>query len=906
MHEREILLAALEKAQPQERENYLAEACGSDAVLRSRVDALLRASEVQDSFLERPALETELLSPETDAIRQKCAERDELSFDFFRPSDDPQALGRLGPYEVMEVIGRGGMGVVLKARDTKLLRVVAIKVLAPELASNPTARKRFQREAHAAAAVVHQHIVTIHAVDEDRLPYLVMECINGQSLKEKIDREGHLPLVEILRIGQQVAAGLAAAHAHGLIHRDVKPANILLENGVERVRITDFGLARAVDDVGMTRTGEVAGTPQYMSPEQAQGLPIDSRSDLFSFGCVLYAMCTGRPPFRAETAFATARRVCEDTPRPIREINPEIPEWLTAIINRLLAKKPDERYSTAAEVAGLLGQQLAQLQHPSLPAALATGVPQSKIHNSKSRIDRRRWSLVAAAAVVLLVLGVSLTEATGVTQFAPTLVRIVTGEGTLVVEVNDPAVKVTVEGDGGLVIAGAGLHEVRLKPGHYQLRADKNGQRLPLTQELVTITRSNKEVVHVRLEAAEIGAAAGPKLKSGAFVLLGGKGVSERKFDTLAAAVWVASEGDTIEIRGNGPFVCGPTKITVPLTIRAGEGSQPIIKFQSEGSRVPGAFLETESALVLEGLALHCVLRDWKAGDPLSVFLNSSNALRIANCRFLMQTNGHCIHTCSVTELRNCEFLVPKTYGAGVVNIFLRESARRLVVDNCLLTDSVRVTHERADAQGALVQLTRNTILTNYWGGVWLQEQQMAPRTENMNQRPTLLSIKTSGNIIDASCVFQFEQWPPEKVLPSREAEAYVARVVDWSGKRNLYAGGDLLFRLNTSGAGFVDAANPVKNLEDWRRFWGTEEINSLEGRVRYQGGNLRARLEASAEQLTPEDFRLRADSAGYRAGEDGKDLGADVDLVGPGEAYALWKKTPEYQQWREQTGQAK
>src|SRR4030095_10323041 len=283
MHERAILLGALDKTQPLEREAYLSQACGADSELRSRVDALLRASEVEDSFLENPAVENELLSRETDAFCQSCPGLDELNLDFLHPTDDPQALGRLGHYEVLEVLGVGGFGIVLKARDTKLNRVVAIKVLASELASNPTARKRFRREAHAAAAIVHQHVVTIHAVEEDRLPYLVMEYIDGQSLKEKIDREGHLQLIEILRIGQQVASGLAAAHAHGLMHRDVKPANILLENGVERVRITDFGLARAVDDLSMTRTGEVAGTPDYMSPEQDQGLPMGGRRDLFRF-----------------------------------------------------------------------------------------------------------------------------------------------------------------------------------------------------------------------------------------------------------------------------------------------------------------------------------------------------------------------------------------------------------------------------------------------------------------------------------------------------------------------------------------------------------------------------------------------------------------------------------------------
>lgn len=200
----------------------------------------------------------------------------EISLDFLKPCDVAGRLGKLGPYEVIDVIGRGGMGVVLRAHDPKLNRVVAVKVLAPELAANPTARKRFLREARAAAAVSHPHVVTIHAVEEDdNTSYLVMECIDGQSLQEKIARIGALPLTEILRIGSQITAGLAAAHGQGLIHRDIKPGNILLENGVERAKITDFGLARAVDDIGFTRTGDVAGTPEFMSPEQAQGLCVE-------------------------------------------------------------------------------------------------------------------------------------------------------------------------------------------------------------------------------------------------------------------------------------------------------------------------------------------------------------------------------------------------------------------------------------------------------------------------------------------------------------------------------------------------------------------------------------------------------------------------------------------------------
>ena len=241
----------------------------------------------------------------------------------------------------MSVIGQGGMGIVLKAFDSALDRAVALKVLAPQLAASGAARRRFAREARAAAAVVHEHVVAIHAVNSWRgLPYLVMQHVPGHSLQERIDRDGPLEIEDVLRIGMQAAAGLAAAHAQGLVHRDVKPSNILLEHGVERVKLTDFGLARAADDASVTQSGVLAGTPQYMAPEQANGDGVTFRSDLFSLGSVLYAMCAGRPPFRAETTMAVLRRICEQPPRSLREVNPQVPDWLAAIIAKLHAKDP--------------------------------------------------------------------------------------------------------------------------------------------------------------------------------------------------------------------------------------------------------------------------------------------------------------------------------------------------------------------------------------------------------------------------------------------------------------------------------------------------------------------------------------------------------------------------------------
>src|SRR5262249_44754732 len=190
---------------------------------------------------------------------------------FLAPSSEPGALGRLDHYDILDVVGKGGMGVVLRARDTKLERVVALKVLAAPRAASRTARRRFAREARLAAAAVRaDHVVAIHAVEaRGPIPYLVMEFIDGCTLDALLRKGGPLEVREVLRIGLQVASGLAAAHRHGLIHRDVKPANILLENGVQRVKLTDFGLARAADDASLTQTGFIAGTPLSMSPEPA-------------------------------------------------------------------------------------------------------------------------------------------------------------------------------------------------------------------------------------------------------------------------------------------------------------------------------------------------------------------------------------------------------------------------------------------------------------------------------------------------------------------------------------------------------------------------------------------------------------------------------------------------------------
>jgi hypothetical protein len=503
----ELFFAALEKATPAERAAHLDEACAGNDTLRRRVETLLAAHSQVGQFLERPIAEaagvTALGSLET------CPT---MGLSFVAPSSEPGSLGRLDHYEVLQVVGKGSTGVVLRARDTKLERIVAIKVLAPVLAITAPARQRFVREARAAAAISHDNVMAIHAVEEaGPAPYLVMQFIDGPTLQAKIDRTGPLSVEEILRIGQEIADGLAAAHRQGLIHRDIKPANILLENGIERVKITDFGLAHAAGEDSLTPAGFIAGTPAYMSPEQANGKRVDHRSDLYSLGSVLYALSTGQPPFRGRTTIEVLQAVREDTPRPARAVNRDVPAWLSELIARLHAKDPADRPTSAQAVADVLAEQLMGLSEPHTLRFRATheagqsgqrmgGVTTAYVASPRPRFGRRRRLWAAAAVLFLLVAGLGVSEATGVTDVRGTVIRLFSPEGTLVVEVDDPGVSVTVDG-GDVVITGAGAKEIRLKPGQYKVEASKDGTLV--RRELVTVARNGRQVVRISKESVD-------------------------------------------------------------------------------------------------------------------------------------------------------------------------------------------------------------------------------------------------------------------------------------------------------------------------------------------------------------------------------------------------------------------
>jgi formylglycine-generating enzyme required for sulfatase activity len=1260
------------------------------------------------------------LGEETQAADTPAAADETLAF--LAPPGEPGHLGRLGHYEVLELVGQGGFGLVFKAFDEKLQRIVAIKVLAPELAVSATARKRFVREARAAAAVRDDHVVAIHEVnDEHSPPYLVMEFIAGVSLQDRLDRDGPLEVREILRIGLQTAEGLAAAHKQGLVHRDIKPGNILLENGVQRVKITDFGLARAVDDASLSQSGVIAGTPMYMSPEQAQGEALDHRSDLFSLGSVLFAMCTGRPPFRASGTMAVLKRVCEEMPRSIREINPEVPERLCDIIAKLHAKQPEARFQSAHEVADVLGQHLADIQghgrggvsgrstvaeaprtpqtsrprrrfavllalapllaliafgiwwfnhHPSAPADPTNPTPAADndgwvqlfngtdltgwkvVKNTEDkwsveqnilvgRVNPRdepcilvsdrddyqnfhfrieamtnadaddggqcfrfllrdgRWkgyeaqiqhegnyyaktgslllydfrqssaiglvdrvnikggewftqeviaqgnhlSILLNGKVITNVYNrvydkghLALMAQLGTVRFRKVEVKelpadkteesAATSGGTLgngpplavapfdekqakqyqdawakhlgvPVEITNaigmklrlippgeflmgsPPQQITrfekpafaMWGDGGRgairregpqrkrVIAEPfylGTYEVtagqfrafvkatkyktedeasgiggkiwNLKEAKFETHPDQIWSNPAFTPSdnhpVVFVTRKDAEAfcaclskedgrqyvlprtaqwefacragtatawsfgddeslvdqyawfasnsggktqpvglkaanafalydMHGNAEEIVIDENAGPKevrvcggdarlpawhgrsasvnfcpmvpshfsggfrvaivgdLKPKApqafapFVILARDGKAERKFAELREAVKEASDGDTLEVRDDGPFVTDPVIITRRLTLRAADGFKPVLRLSEQATANNKVLLENTAPLVLEGLDLRIVnTRSWAPDAPMERIILAEAPLQVANCRFTITRGGDeqhgltCVQLekCPACELRNC-LLLQQERGAVLLGVAPSPRKGHIHVENCLLVKGGPGVALAYPTLGTWVVLKHNTIVSTL------------PLVLHLHSRPELgdrddglryYDIETSENILTSG--FHVNQLSSAgKALSAEQLETAARRVVRYHESRDLHSlpsGAEFLGLSRNHQA--VAPSRQRRDLPDWERFWSLGDTKSLHAQVHFRHYDAAARPELMAA----DDFRLHADSPGKGAGTGGRDLGADVDRVGPGKPYEEWKKTDEYKEWAKKTEQ--
>lgn len=456
---------------------------------------------------------------------------DETEEDFrglLAPAQQPDELGRFGPYRILGLLPKGGMGLVFRAQDAALKRPVALKVLRPELARKRSARERFVREAQAAAALRHDHVVPIYQVGEvDGVPFLAMPLLEGMSLEELLRKTGKLPVAQVLRMGEQIALGLAVAHEHGLVHRDIKPANLFLESGgavssqsgipfpdppltthlspLTRVKILDFGLARPVEgDSDVTASGLIVGTPAYMAPEQARAEKVDHRCDLFSLGCVLYRMCTGQLPFPGKNTTAVLVALATAEPVPPAALDPAIPQPLSALIEELLAKDPARRPTSAREVAQRLHEleqewkkKISKTEPEALakePGTLASGA--GHVRGGQAP-NRRRRALLIAAGLLFLIGG----------TVAVVQIAFPTAEGTLLVQIDDPKVEARFK-NGILQLYGPDgkvlytlqptQRDKKLPPGSYLIKVT-GADGLTLDTEEFTLKHGDKKIVRVVL-----------------------------------------------------------------------------------------------------------------------------------------------------------------------------------------------------------------------------------------------------------------------------------------------------------------------------------------------------------------------------------------------------------------------
>jgi regulation of enolase protein 1 (concanavalin A-like superfamily)/predicted Ser/Thr protein kinase len=426
----------------------------------------------------------------------------------FNCLESPRATGECGwlaHYRVLRLLGQGGMGLVFLAEDSLLSRLVALKVIRPEIVGTPDIAQRFTREARATAAIKHDHIVTIYQVgQENGVPFLSMEYLKGMSLAQWLDR-GHIPSVDlVLRIGREIALGLSAAHQRGLIHRDIKPGNIWLEAPSGRVKILDFGMARSVrEDVEITRSGTVMGSPAYMAPEQARGEAVGSGSDLFGLGCVMYRLCTGHLPFEGKTVMAVLTALSTITPSPPRDWREELPPALSELVLRLLAKDPAHRPESAEAVVKeirsierevIAARKKAEVLAPVPRLGIAGSIKQalrafraatSPTQQAATLQTRRRTLKIAAAALAMF-------AATAVMLFSSVALRRSTDAHLVAARTSAPARDLEAHARAVLPKTdGARVAQVDSSPHDLGLRAERNSVSMPSLRDSSSLPQSS-------------------------------------------------------------------------------------------------------------------------------------------------------------------------------------------------------------------------------------------------------------------------------------------------------------------------------------------------------------------------------------------------------------------------------
>jgi hypothetical protein len=687
--------------------------------------------------------------------------------DFLAPPQEAGELGRLGGYHVLEVLGTGGMGIVLRAWDPALRRGVALKVLRPRVAAQAQARQRFLREAQAAAAIKSDHVVTIHQVSEDRgVPFLAMELLPGEALNVRLQRGGRLPVAEVVRVGREMAQGLVAAHERGVIHRDIKPGNVWLEEPTARVKLLDFGLARPLaEDVQLTRQGVLVGTPAYMAPEQARGEKVDARADLFALGCVFYQISTGQRPFSGENTMALLAALATTTPRPVGDLNPEVPAGLAELIHRLLEKEPDRRPESAQVVADAL---------TAIERGLNDVQPEPAASPTR---DARRWRRAAVAALAFFLLGALAVL---------TVVIIRDRQGKEVARVTVP--------EGGSV-----------------------------------------EVKDIRG-----GTVTGPQADREKPFALVRKGTEVTAFRTLAGLWEEHQAGDEIVIHGNGPFLLPPLDVSDrALVLRAGPGYHPVFhpdELVFDGTRQNQCIHLTRASAAIEGCDfLVRGLPQGVVGYPHLFGGGGDGPCILRNCRLW----GLCLGNLATPSLTIEDCLLSSDPSGVVLLGYLPARCHVRLVNNLIFCG--RLVCNLEPPGGQTLELSRNAVV-----GV-------AHELIFVRDGVSGVTITAENNLIDFTKSHASSSCPVARKGGFKE-------LLRWQGNDNWYAGLDLK-------AWNAQLAEPEVNAHTVPALpfgWRTELPREADKALAWW----QELLQAARKESGPND------------------LGPDVSLVGPGEAY--------------------
>ncbi|MBI3862752.1 MAG: protein kinase [Planctomycetia bacterium] len=779
---------------------------------------------------------------------------------------------RIGDYRILGFLGQGGMGVVYLAEDQRLKRRVALKVMKPELAADPRARRRFLREAQSAAAIEHDNLVTIFQVGEDgELPFLAMPLLKGQTLDQRLKTGPPLTLPQIVRIGRHAAAGLAAAHERGLIHRDIKPANLWLESEYgDRVKILDFGLALPAETDGhLTQSGTVVGTPAYMAPEQARGEEVDARSDLFSLGCVLYRLCTGHLPFKGNTTLALLTSLAVDQPDPPKRVHADIPAELSDLVLRLLSKNRTDRPASARDVVAAL--DACQLADVSSAAATATPVivleDEARPDQLTTRIARPAQRRRPPSAAVRIALAACL--ASGLAFGAYQLI-FSTADSTLVVEVDDNAFAAQFT-NGELRLTGAdGKLQYTIKPRKADDLKTEGPHRFHVTTadglevdtDALTVRKNGKPVLKVTLkqvldnrESRAVAKADSLKGDTGTvaprpaqkpdqekpFVLLR-DGKLVREFKALAGALAELKANDEVVIHGNGPFTVGPVKVEGRgLVIRAAPGFRPrLVMSESVADELTPnpACLTVRGALSIEGCDLVGSVR-------VRFFDLGQGPFSLRRCRLLRCASIGVAFDGNV-QIEDC--LIHCHYGLGLF-------AGNVEMTNCVAISGHQLL---TVGGGSSVHLRDNTL--HVIGS-------LITVNPPVDGKPVEIELKNN-----VAVGVHFGNPPALVSVADKEWK----KNVRWKGQDNLYAGRWAQpYLLPPDGKAWTLAPDEA----EWNKIVDSEPGLRKAESVEFAWNRL--------DMPAPAAFASLCEVLGdVRRNEDLADIGPDMDRLGPGEPW--------------------